>query len=76
MSSEISQNIVNITKDGVLKIVISLGTQDWLTKLSGFKKKINKKTARFYAEGRLGRLSCKVCSKMDLDRCQQKNYKI
>ena len=46
MSSEISQNIINITKDGVLKIVISLGTQDWLTELSGFKKKINKKTGR------------------------------
>ena len=36
MSSEISQNIVNITKDGVLKIVMSLTTQDLLTELSEF----------------------------------------
>ena len=42
MSNAISQEIIDATTDGVKAIAMSLATQDQLTELSEFKKKLDK----------------------------------
>ncbi len=46
MSNPISQEIIDATTDGVKAIAMSLATQEQLTELSEFKKKLDKNTGR------------------------------